>query len=670
MPKVKCPQCGKSHEIADDNLMKIIRCACKFNFRPKSLVKTKTPSTKNEKPTILRNSDLDFHQEETVEISNTPSDITDGQINNYISSLQKAHDDIKTLEEDSKEVPIVSKSIDGPIEIDERISIRRQKQLEKEESLQQTEGTDEDSELNKTPKMAVEPKAPSAIPPPTAIRYQTSDISSKKNESWQFWALNLYQKHTKLLISGTISIVVLLGFAVYWISRSPAPVEKPDPYLSQLLKKNSDVSSDLLPSSHHRTKEKHINLKTPPKKTLPLRSKKVPVAVQRVNLYPKLLRYSYAGEYEKLISLAEEKEHLSSGERALYFEARILSQNTSEKKKRQTLEDIKKSKKRNPDTSIFMRAEALAWTQSLHQQLILRGVEQLKSLQLTRPKDALVYAYLGLAYDRLKKPRLALKEWNEVETLEPKLAWVIKKKEAYFQGSNKISKAISEAAALTKVEGQEADGHMILAKLYFLKKNKRASILHYKKSIQYEDSVGARLELGKLLLRRNPKQALIQFEQTITITDNSTIRRNAYVLKARALCRLKKYNLSSAAYLDAFRQDANFYDAFKEKAACEISAGYYSRASRSYQSILKDKPRDAEIWLKYGTTLFKTPKKKAAIAAVQKSIELHETGVARYELANMYNALGMKRAALKQARRAYSLNPHDRKIRRLLGSLK
>lgn len=684
--EINCPQCGRQYDIPEDHLGRPLKCLCKFNFRPKDLIeKPSGPlshSFKSESQKFAQQNRFEHHDDETQEIEDVETNITDGDMDNFVNYLNDARTVLASEEEQVKaaDAPKVPKPLEGKIEVEERKTKGSQKSSENDDmgliSQIQHEFDDVDIEDQPTRKRSlaaselVEESRVSGAKALPGRPVLTSELESQHRsthqQTWQEKTVDFLRTKPGMFAAGGGGLfVVILIFTIVLTSTPQEEVKKEPDYLAELIKESDGVKQPL-PKKKLIPKRAKKSTKRVAKKAVP-----APVASKKsgATLYSQMLVASYKGDYKRVISLAGKKK-LKLGSKSLLYEASLLDSSISLRQKQRVLEKISKERKRSPSSSIMVRTEALSMLLRQDKKSIQYGIEQLKSLQLTRPRDPLVYAYLGIAYHRLKKPKQALISWNQASTLEPRISWVLKKKEATYRSLGRIAEAIEAAKMLQSIEGEESQAHYLQAQLYLLIKEKGKAGEHFVKSFGAKDSFKARMGYSKLMLFKNPQKTHFHSEKAYALAQNSVEKRDALFVKARALCRLNKIKYASATFWRAYQADTNFLSALEKKGECEYRGKMYNRSARSYQRLLKKKPDDPEVWVAYGRALRKTRKTKPALAAFKRALEIEDSDSAHYEMASLYLALNSRGEAKKHARMAIKINPDNKRVRRLLASLK
>jgi len=666
--EINCPQCGKTYDIPDELSGRQIRCICRFNFRPKdaanrvSSSSTRTSANQDSEPILSQQS---THFDETSESALPKESISEIQLDDYISNLKQMQGDLKEKDDKVKanEKVILPKAFEGTIEIEERPKLKKAAdEFDASISLDEETTATEDS-INLDQTLAAE--SVEVFKTPSQRRQTRPEI---KPVDWResFIDFSKTKKGVFALSSG-IALLLLLSLTIIFSAKEVQEV-KPDPYLSQLLQNKKKVPEKLQGEKPVPPKNDSISKKqVPPAKTLA--GSKAPASTPKriQSNYSNLLSMSFRANYSKLIKEAESGK-LSLSERCLYFEALLLSPSSSPKRRAAILKEVQNLKSTQQDSSMLSRVEAVAYLSSTNQKSNLYAIQILKSLQVTRAEDPLVYAYLGSVYEKLGKPKLALGAWNQSLTIEPGLVWVLKKKQNSYRQQNELDAAMAASAQLASVAGEEATAYRLMAELLVLKKDRATAIETYKKSIKLEDQFEARMELARLLRLQKDSSAAYHAEQGLKLASNSTERRNAYFLMAEIMCDQKEWLGASANYLKAFGEDSNYFSALSRKASCEMTGGSFERAARTYQTILKRKPAAHLVWVDYGIALRRSNKLKPARAAYERSLQLKENDRAHFELASLLLSQKERKLATYHAKKAIALNPNNLAAKKLIAS--
>lgn len=407
--KVQCPQCRFESEFSESRIGTIHKCiSCKFSFPileaagDISQSESVAHSSRVEKSSTMKSTLL------------TESKISSDEVESYIDSLQELKSQMKQEEKAKSEEEIRNLKIPRP---DESTSIElahSRKTRVSEEALEEGLPLTR-TEAHDNRKREREVKVSS-----------TSKGISVEPNTWE----ELEDKGIEFLKTpsgwGVLSAVIILIFSIviWWVS-SPdqsRTQEAHDPYLSELLRESTPPASSHS-SSVETTTPMHAERKT--SRTSAPKTNRVP-ARSRVNTMYTLM---FEGRFREVRKLA--RSSTSIEEKALSYEASFLDENMSSSRKNKAYRELQDLRRRHPDQSALVRSEAAQFLRSdLPPSSARESLRRLESLTLTRSKDPLVFAYIGVAFERLGNPQLALQNWGQALTLQGDFPWIQKQREA------------------------------------------------------------------------------------------------------------------------------------------------------------------------------------------------------------------------------------------------
>lgn len=661
--EVKCPQCGRVYDLPETKISRSLKCLCKFTFRcdPTS----QTTSNTEQKEYITKNSALNSLDQETPAVDSNESNISEVELDGFLHSLRKSRAEIKERESKiEKYLNITEKQNVGSLDQEIEIDLPRKSEDTSTSELNPSlfEETSESSIPRDIEVFSSNEKQREQLPETPRFRNQlTSFLSSRAG----------------ILSMVSVGIIGILSFALFSIFSSSHNQKEQDPYLSELLKGNEPQLPKILnePKSNSRPapvpEKPKLKSPTQDKPTASVRTakpkKSKEPAVAGSGNSGNIEKWSLEGNYESILDRFPSYQLLKGSEQqAHYFEAVFLSKKSSTSEKAKAREELKNQFDRSRSSS-FARALAVSDI-GLNNQV--EAIKKLKNLQLTRSRDPFVFGFLGLAYERLKRPKLALGAYSQAVTLQPNFPWVLSRASHLAVVTKQNNLALDLSERLVKLAPQFAyQGHYQLGLLHLNSKNTSRAEAHLEKSIRAQDSFESRYLLGQIYLARNPKKSELHLSKSYEIARNSTERRNALFLLGQAQCKNKNHSKASYSFQKALEEDRSFTKALEEKAKCETELNLHEQASRTYQSILKTKPQDANVWLAYGGSLRQAKRYKPALAAVKRSLELQDSDSGHYELALIYLSLNRRSEATYHAKRAFRMNPKNKKAKNLLASL-
>lgn len=664
--EVSCAQCGRVYDVPEERKTRTIKCSCKYSFRPSEILHQAKPSKEASEQKKDPNRTSFFEEKIQVPNEKSKEELSEDKVDSFLSSLRTSHSRLKAEELSKRKKDDIK--IQLPTEVGE-IEIDDQKIKNSESPTVETKNL----ELFDEAPLVGEETEVSASKKRKAIENEHYRESFAKRKAAQLEKKDFQEKLQDFVRkpAGIASLglfgVSLLGIALsFFFFSSPEKKVQEDPYLSQLLQERTKtkrapiLTKKLKPEEPVNQKVAQKNLKQNHQ------SKTLPKIAQKKKL--NLTRLNYLGDYDAILQLVKTPDQNNSEEIANYYEAIFLHPKSSANKIRSALVTLKNISSARGG-SVLIRSLSVGLIATKASANIKAAIEQLQNLQLTRSKDPLVYAYLGLAYYNLNKPKLALTSWNQALTLSPSLAWVLKKKESYYRKLGKRIEAKNAANQLSQIPEESHEGYRLLAENYLLEKNSSQASLYFQKSLTKKRSWPVHIALSKMLLTKNPKQSLLQSELALEIAKSTAQKRESELGRAEALCQMKQTKEAGYAFNRVLKIDPNYVRALEKKADCESKSKDFRSAANSYQRYLKVKPTNARIWFAYGKTLEKSGKLRPAIAAALRSIEIKESVEAHLYLSKSYLKQNNKTKALFHATRAQQINPKSAEARKLIADL-
>jgi len=640
--ELTCPECGRAYEIPEHTTQRLFKCMCKFTFRVESARGGAKPKKREVAETFTaKNEEVGFTEDSKGVIS-------DHDISQFANNLRKK---LPFLEEPSevkgnKPAPSAPPTnFHQSIDVDEN---RITKKKEEREAKQKAASLDEES----TQEM---PGRKSKL---NEIRMRQSQV---QKETWWSELIEKLTEDRRWQVgsaAASVFLVAIIASTYSYITRVPPP--PPDPFLNQLLTKKEiapEAQKELIaePAAAESTSAPDASAK--PIKSAPASNK------QRIN-FMQLIADARFQEAEKNF---DNQKSLGATDRALLLELALLSQSESLRAK---VSFIIKDATLIAKYPILQRTAALYMVGDL--QTRGAGINQLQSLQLTRPRDALVPAYIGIAYKEAKRPDLALQAWGQALTQDQSLAWLQKEKEDLARANGRLDLAKEAALGLSKIAGHESDGFFRLGRLAKLTEDDEAAIKYLQQSVKAKEQITTRLYLAETFVQTKQwDKAQASLEKIPKLSPTPVENRNFYFLGGKIFCGQKKLKEARSMFDRSLSLDANYMKALEAKADCEFSLGDQARASKTFEKLLKKAPQNHLIWLKYGKALRMAEKSnpKAALAAIQRSIDIQPSDRAHLEMAHALRALNRNAEAKQHLREAIELNPRNSEAQKLATEL-
>lgn len=671
--RVRCPECSREYNVAEKNLGKQLKCLCGTKFSAEPFLTTE------EQPEI----DTRFYEDETKD---EDFSLVSGEMNDFISNLKQKRKSIDTdLKEESGEIKISEDMFNPPsLEISEgSLERKRIKQEAAAAKLEEetTVSSKEEIENRQSPK-AFAPHTPpnNEVPAFEAIFPEREDFHDERSLSKRVSSV-VSQADKRVMMVAASLFIIALSIVFASVNVFEQEVKNEDPYLSKLLApKAGGDTPKMAPLEPPADNQPPTKKKLPPAKQIGA-SKKVAKPKNKiskkakekplVSVYSDLYSASLYGDFENVVRLGSQHENLEPEAQALFLEALSHRAGGNMKRQQQISGQIQAAIRASTTANALRRAQVaqIAIMPSQESDLYHQAVEVLKNLSLTRSKDPFVYAYLGLAYFRLGQNAKAHRAWNEAQNLSTRYQWVLIQQYDLYVLEKKYDLAIATAIKLEKVPNSKTDALKRMARIRSTQRKYQAAEELYVKAIQLKDSAELRLERGLNLMNLSLKTATTQFQHGLRLTKNSRLKRDLYFSLGQVLCRQANYEEADRAYRHSFLQDKTHVRALFEGGSCAYRAKLYSRSAKSYETILKVQPKNAEAWYSYGIALSQSKKVKAAAGALERSVKLKPTYEAHYHLSLVLLQLGRKKEASTHAYRAYRLNPTSKSAKALLSKL-
>lgn len=427
--KALCPQCGRETEVSDTRAGSLFKCLCKFSFRlPKASSEASSEENSFSSPSKASSDPL-----EAYESINESSQITDGDVDQYISSLNQIKSDLKKEEEEQKVEKFKEISMpdmhEGPIELKVEKKIEAKVSIEDETIPAKNEVVDEPT---------VEDSEVSDSRPNFRPAYERSSPGSQVSEFEQLKerALDFVRTPVGVAACAGLALVLfsVLIFSLISGSDEVVTAEIDDPFLKELLV--NDEGSEVASNQTKNLKTPAISRSSKSPSTLKVatsqKSLKKPAKTKRkkeVSTYTRSLLAMYEADFEQVRSFGNSR-NAKLGVKALALEAVFLDAKQSAAQKTKAKEELAKLRDRYPNSSLLVRTEATSHlTQLAGAHDPAQAIQKLKSLSLTRSTDPLVFAYIGFAYDHAGSARRAVLNLNQALTLRRNFSWAKKEKD-------------------------------------------------------------------------------------------------------------------------------------------------------------------------------------------------------------------------------------------------
>lgn len=244
--KVKCPECGKIFEIKKEQSQRLLKCQCKALFRP-----TPGREIKNEEAVSVEKL-----SEEVAEVSEAPekprddesqiriankeleeyeSNISDDDMNSYLSNLKASRDQL--AKEDADIRPIPQKNVNAVsmrLELVENAKKKEKSTMDELMSMDEALQNDETMETRHPAEMADEGEIfRESYIDPSLQKESLASASPKTKKVVERATPNISPKVQMIALCGALTFC---GFIGYFIAEAlRVKIEPQDPYLTKLL---------------------------------------------------------------------------------------------------------------------------------------------------------------------------------------------------------------------------------------------------------------------------------------------------------------------------------------------------------------------------------------------------------------------------------------------------
>lgn len=680
--RVNCPNCGREFDIPESEGHRMLKCLCKNLFRANQALAGKTHSAKADTPPSSTASSsvtepkapagADYFSDEKS-VDDVESSMSSAELEGFLSDLKKPKDSPKSPEE-VRTAP--ARSADAPkVRLPDPAATIELGESRAERKPAKKEPKDFETELLES---MPEPSQPSlddismTIPSKVAENptFERSSRARHTRTETKFWD-KLWSQFTRAHWGVQAGIgfalflpVIALMALLFW------PEEKPeqamDPAISKLLTPQ--------PKRQEAKPSKPAEVPPPPSpkpaEVTPAASAKSSAPQSDQKRYEKLYASTLNGDFENVIRLAAS--HVSSlqpEELALYFEAQLVRAGKDSKRISEIRGEIDSALKSTGRDTALLRAHSVSVLRDPQQKDDLkRVVETLRSLSLTRARDPFVFTYLGMTYEKFDRLDLSHNAWDQALTLEPRLAWLLQRREQIYRNQSDLKNAQAMAARLARIKGFEADGLARQAMIAKLSGNTAEATKLYRQSLKYDDNFEVRMTLVKSMEDR-PDEAIAELQSSLKSATDRAARARVFTGLGRAYC-LKSDPKTGAAYLrKAVKEKSDHSEAYSELGLCQRSAKNYSASVEAFENALKYDQQDPQLWTEYSISLQLFGKLNPAIAALKRSLQIDPTDTAHLQLAQILVKLNRPEEALGHAKKAAALNPNNRRARGLVAQL-
>lgn len=443
--EVNCPQCGKLFKVEDEKLNRILKCSCKLSFRPRHDSKSRVDAKKNKHSNLESPSLIEHSISPPIE-SHGKFNLQEDEVEQYINSLRETQTTVRNKKDhkQTKIQPSVVPTNPLHLEGEPTQEIPRQNFNSKNKVyLPIFSSAPKDDPLYKQ-QIAHDTSRAS---------YQTfknQNPAKAPDKAKKIMFLKEFARSTKGRIcfaaggGGVLLLAVLLAIFSHEEKEFVAdaelaallrePPEDHPPQSSSASRGKSNQRNSLPGSEKVKVVKPKTSTGSIAKKAATTATKKTrkkqpaDLRAKGNSVFSQLLDHSYKAEYASLIKKAKSQRQLSLSERALYFEAVFLDQTSSDSVRRAAVSELNQLAEQYPRSSLLVRSMGVYRITHQDNKQVPLGIQQLQALQLTRAKDALVPAYVGLGFYRLKKYSDAINYWNQALTLEPKVTWAAHQK--------------------------------------------------------------------------------------------------------------------------------------------------------------------------------------------------------------------------------------------------
>lgn len=666
--KVQCNQCGKMFKVPDSQAHRSLKCVCKNIFLavplPEEIVEDKTeerrPTTpaRSESSTIFQrtasfdpNSDIPVESEETEEglkeyVSFLKNSRSQNQNRDEESTARASNTTLKTFElANTIESKTSSDSNDLIAELMNSPSDIPASSPTVEASSSTAKPTDRSAiERGGTKERTTTPRVTTKPP-----------IKAPRKEN---------RRAVILAVVGVISIIVV----TIAVNLPQKPIEESvDPVLTQLLTPHTPEPGRQIKIAPPPDRKIYIQKSTEASKPAPVEVVEPLLGNQESKLYQQMRTDLIAGEFENVIRVGSSAPQLQDEEAALFLEALFERAGEKFSRHQELVKKLEDYRTHYPSSSALVRTMALALIKnSEKEKSIAKAIEILKSLQLTRAEDPLVFAYLGRAYDLIDRSDLAHRAWDQSLALDPHFVSILRTREESYRSERKYNAALDMATKLSGVPGHEVEGLTRMAQVLELKNDTANALHHYRKAIKIEDSSALRIAMADILLEGNREGGIRELEAALKAHPSKIEKRDINVRLGRIYCDAKTYEAATQAFRRAIAEDARSIKIVQEKARCELRAKSFRTAASTLENGLKLSPNNPQIWHDYGYSLLHQDKLKPALEAAKRSLELKPSDQNFVLVAQVLVAMKKKPEAAIYLKKAIQANPKNREARSLL----
>ncbi len=653
-----------------------MQCMCKHLFKAKDAQKVDGPTPTQNAATLESNRGFYLEDEETSE--GPESSLSSEQLDGFLNKLKKSRENLSEGDQNA-ETPAPRVMIStAEIEVGES-------RAQKPKSPSPTESTDANLLLESTSLDSIETMAP--LPNRESKIQRVSNANPRESRSKPVPQASLWEKFLDLDFSKQLGIVASIAIPltalIVWMTKEEVKQEVMDPRVQQLLTPNSATGERSRTSNSEEPSQKPINLsknteatpeavrqkaatKPPPPPATPTPS----TNPSDNSLFQNMLADTYQGNFENVVRAGAGKvKTLSDEELALYFEALLARAGRNYERIQQIRADIESSRPRAAMPSSIMRAQLVALMRDPRATNNLKRVlETFESLSLTRSRDPLVFAYWGMAYERLERLDLAHKIWDQALTLQPKLAWLIERRLQIYESKDDKKNAIQMATQLSRISGFELAGYSKLGLFYEQAGQKDLAEKSYRMALRYEENPQLRITLADRFVG-SPQESIRELQIALSKAEEPKIKAAILMRLGKNFCEVNDTESGLKYLRTAIKENPTSSEAYFQRGLCERKMKLEAKASESFEAALKYSQKDYRLWYYYGLSLNGQGKSRAAIAALTRSLQLQPSEAAHILIAEALKSQSKKQEALVHAKKALQLNPESKRARLLLSEL-
>lgn len=629
---------------------RLMRCMCKNLFRASEAAKDSKPQDSERKEIVLETRQ-GLYVDEEKSGSEIESSISGEELEGFLSTLKKNREQLSQEEQVSK--PVIKTVNPNPGDIE--LGTSKAEKKEKAPAL-----AEEIIPELLTHRTAPDPeKRISTVPPSTTKPPKRQTLIAPKRTAWeQFQDLSVAKQIAALSIAALP--IVIVGISMTEPDAPPAPA---DTRISKLLQPVAERPAPLPRVEREVVVEKKVEPKV-------VEAPKEVEKRAQPRAYTALYQNSIEGDFENVIRLAAPQlSSLSNEEKALYFEAQLARAGRDPVRIRDIRNSIQSANSERDSDSALRRAQLTSYLRDPNAKSgagkIIEGYRQ---LVMTRPRDPILFAYLGMGYEKMDRPDLAFEAWDQALTLEPQMVWLIERREQFHRNMKDYKNAMSMASRLSKISGYQAAGFTKMAEIAKLQGDESSAANFYRQSLKYKEDVKTRLALADQLSDsdKDPSKDLLA---ALAKAPNKATKSKILTQLGKLSCNSNQIDQGLRYLKQAVKETPNYAVAFYERGLCERKAGNAKGSASAFASALKYDPNNHQIWMQYAFSLEADGKSKPALSALQQALKIKVNDGTHLAMAQMLLKLKRQQEALVHAKKAIALNPNNQKARLLVSEL-